>query len=69
MSNVVAFPGVILAERETGSEPPARPLVTSKPCPVCTAPIRSDDCEVIGCTRCRVEFHAPCFWRVLPISE
>jgi hypothetical protein len=69
MSNVVAFPGVILAERETGSAPPARPPVTSKPCPVCTAPIRSDDCEVIGCTRCRVEFHAPCFWRVLPISE
>ena len=69
MSNVIAFPGVTLTESETGSAPPPRPPVTFKPCPGCAAPIRSDDCEVIGCTRCRVEFHVPCFWRVLPIGE
>lgn len=35
MSNVVAFPGVILTERETGPQPPSRPPVTFKPCPRC----------------------------------
>src|ERR1700716_2653728 len=45
MGDVVAFPGVILIERETNSEPaesPA-PAVTSTPCPVCSYPISSDE--------------------------
>jgi len=69
MSNVVPFPGVTLTTRETGSDDPPRPPVTSKPCPVCAAPIRSDDFEVIRCTKCRTDYHTPCFWRVLPIAE
>ncbi len=69
MSNVVAFPCVTLTARETGSDDPPRPSMTSKPCPVCAAPIRSDYFDVIGCDRCRTEYHVPCWWRVLPIGE
>jgi hypothetical protein len=43
--------------------------VTTKPCPICPAPIRSDDMETISCTRCRVAHHAPRFWRSRPIQE
>jgi hypothetical protein len=66
---MAAFPGVTLTARELGSETPPRPTVTSTPCPVCAAAIRSDDFDVIRCTRCRAEYHGPCFWRVLPIGE
>ena len=70
MRRVVAFPGVTLTTREIRSEPPPpRPPARSTPCPVCAAPIRSDDFEVISCTRCHAGFHAPCFWRMLPINE
>jgi len=58
-----------MTARVIGSAPPPRPPARSKPCPVCAAAIRSDDLDVNDCTRCRVEFHAPCFWRTLPISE
>src|ERR1700716_1337173 len=48
MSNIVPFPGVTLTARETGSEPPPPPSGKAAPSPVCAAPIRSDDFEVIG---------------------
>jgi len=69
MGNVVAFPGVILTKRETGSEQPPRPPVTSTPCPLCAARVWSSDMDAIGCGQCRRWYHAPCFWRVLPIAE
>ena len=70
MGRVVAFPGVILTARETDSESQRPgPTVVTTPCPVCPAPIRSDDMEVITCTTCGTEHHSPCFWRVLPIAE
>lgn len=50
MGDVVAFPGVILTERETNSEPAEppkpKPPVTAAPCPVCAYPISADEYEV-----------------------
>jgi hypothetical protein len=70
MGNVIAFPGVTLTARDMGPEPPRPPRsVTSTPCPVCAAPVWSEDPEFIGCTRCHAKYHALCFWRALPISE
>jgi hypothetical protein len=68
-TKVIAFPGVILTAHEIGSEPPPRPPVTFTPCPVCAAPVSSEDPDSLTCDRCRVRSHAPCWWRALPISE
>jgi len=45
-------------------------LVPSTPCPVCAYPIRVDECEELTqCSRCRADYHTPCFWRVLPLED
>ena len=62
MTKVLPFPGVILTPREIEPPEPPRPpgpTVTSTPCPICAAPVRSDDFEVLGCTRCHAQYHAP----------
>ena len=44
--------------------------VTSAPCPVCAHPIRSDETEgLFSCERCKGVYHAPCYWRVLPMED
>jgi hypothetical protein len=44
--------------------------VTSAPCPVSAYPIRSNESEgLFACSRCHTDYHEPCFWRVLPITE
>jgi hypothetical protein len=59
----------LLPESRGQPQPTSDTPATTTPCPVCAAPIRSDDCDVIGCTECGTDYHSPCFWRVLPISE
>ena len=68
-NNIVPFRGVILTERERGSSTPPKPTKPSTPCPVCQYLIEPTEIETRTCDRCRAKYHAPCWWRLLPIEE
>ena len=41
-------------------------------CPVCNCPFEPSEegaMRVVRCARCGVQYHEPCFWRVLPLEE